>query len=197
MAKDKLTLPKPVVVEGKYDKIRLSNIIESPVILLGGFSAFNDPSVLQALKTLGKDGLFLLTDPDSAGTFIRGRLRTLLPGVELTDIYPPRRTGKDNRRNHISKEGVLGVESIDDSALRELLAPYACKREKRAPFLTPPRAYSYGISGGVNSSAFRNALCRKLGLPPTVSTGSLIRYINENLTEEVYASLVSELKNGK
>ncbi len=191
MAKDKLILKYPVVVEGKYDKTRLVNFIDSQIIVLGGFSSFNDKNTLQLIKNSGKNGIILLTDPDKAGTFIRGRLKTLLQDINIINVYPPVIIGSDSRRNHVCKDGVLGVESIDDDALYELLKPYEQKTLSEAtPFLTPTRCFEDGLTGKPGSTDKRVYLCKKLGLPETVSLKMLAEHINRSIKEERYKELL-------
>ena len=191
MARNKLKLRYPVVVEGKYDKTRLANIIDSQIIVLGGFSSFNDKKTLQFIKSCGKDGIILLTDPDKAGTFIRGKLRSLMQDVKIINVYPPVITGSDSRRNHVCKDGVLGVESIDDGILYDLLEPYAQEAiREAAPFLTPARCFEDGITGRPDSAAKRRYLCKKLGVPETVSAKMLTEYINRNISEDNYKELL-------
>ena len=192
MAKDKLILRYPVAVEGKYDKIRLSNVIGSQIIVLNGFSAFNDENTIKTLKKSAPDGLILLTDPDKAGTFMRGKLKGLLQGINVINVYAPTVRGNDSRRNHVCKDGVLGVESIDENVLYGLLLPYAVTDggKKRVPFLTPARAYADGLSGNEKSAKKRGYICEKLDLPRTISAKMLFEHINLNVGEDEYIKLL-------
>lgn len=193
MPKDKLELLYPVAVEGKYDKIRLSNVVSSPIIVLNGFSAFKSDETLSLLKAYGKEGIILLTDPDNAGTFIRGKLKSLLGGVKIFNVYAPAVIGADSRRNHVCKEGVLGVESTDEQTLYDLLLPFShTKRREKQAFLTPGRAYADKLTGCSGSSDLRTSLCAVLGLPGNISAKALIEYINDNLTEPEYVSVLEK-----
>ena len=193
MPKDKLELLYPVAVEGKYDKIRLSNVVSSPIIVLNGFSAFKSDETLSLLKAYGKEGIILLTDPDNAGTFIRGKLKSLLGGVKIFNIYAPAIIGADSRRNHVCKEGVLGVESTDEQTLYDLLLPFShTKRREKPAFLTPGRVYADKLNGCSGSSDLRTSLCAVLGLPGNISAKALIEYINDNLTEPEYVSALEK-----
>lgn len=198
MAKDKLNLKYPVVVEGKYDKTRLANFIDSQIIVLGGFSSFKNKNTLQLIKNSGKNGIILLTDPDKAGTFIRGRLKTLLQDINIINVYPPVFIGSDSRRNHVCKDGVLGVESIDDDTLYELLKPYEQKTLSEAtPFLTPTRCFEDGLTGKPGSTDKRVYLCKKLRLPETVSLKMLAEHINRSIKEERYKELLKSYNEEK
>jgi ribonuclease M5 len=189
MQRSKLKLSYPVVVEGKYDKIRVANVVSSPIIVLNGFSAFNSAETISLLKASGKEGLILLTDPDNAGTFIRGKLKTLLGNIRIINVYAPAVVGSDSRRNHVCKEGVLGVESTDEDTLYNLLLPYSLpENNEKAAFLTPARAYADKLTGSAGSAALRASLCAVLGIPKNISAKALMEYINENLTEPEYIS---------
>ena len=194
MRKDRLTLLYPVAVEGKYDKARVSNVIDSPIIVLGGFSAFNDTETLKLIKTLGKNGVILLTDPDKAGTFIRGKLKTLLGDVELINVYAPPVKGTDSRRNHVCKDGILGVESTDEQIIYDLLLPYSKPKENKRVFLDSVRAYADGIAGKPNSAELRRRICDKLSLPRSLSSKMLTEHINGNLSEREYVSLLEQCR---
>ncbi|MDD4125249.1 MAG: DUF4093 domain-containing protein [Eubacteriales bacterium] len=190
MERAKIKLIYPLVVEGKYDKIKLACIVSSPIITLDGFSAFNNAEKKSELIAFGKrGGLIILTDSDKAGTFIRGKLKGLLPGCELINIYAPAVAGKDPRRNHTNKEGILGVESLDCDILYELLKPLRDQIHFER-YLTRQRAYADGICGCRDSVAARKALCRALSLPESISAQSLIEYINSFVSEDEYSILI-------
>ncbi len=188
---NKLNLKYPLVVEGKYDKIKLAEIVASPIIVLNGFSAFNSADKLTEIRAFGGGGLIILTDSDSAGTFIRGRLKTLLPGIKLINIFAPALKGRDTRRNHTNKEGLLGVESADIGVLRKLLEPLQSETPDNG-FLTRQRAYIDGLCGGAGSYSKRRVLCRRLSLPEGISASLLIDYINRFVNEDEYLSYINE-----
>ena len=195
METDKLMLKYPLVVEGKYDKIKLANIISSPIIPLGGFSAFNSAEKQDELRAFGKSGgLIVLTDSDKAGTFIRGRLKGLLPDCELINVFAPAIKGIDARRNHTNKEGVLGVESLDSGILYELLKPLQ-SYVSTGFYLTRQRAYADGLCGGRDSSSVRKSLCQILSLPESISASLLIKYINNFVKEDEYLLFIRTLPN--
>ncbi|MGI6716722.1 MAG: toprim domain-containing protein [Eubacteriales bacterium] len=197
MENAKLKLKYPLVVEGKYDKIRLSSFIKSPIITLGGFSAFNSKDKLTELATFGKSGgLIILTDSDKAGTFIRGKLKGLLPGVKLINVYAPAIYGRDSRRNHTNKEGILGVESLDNGVLYRILQPFESEINKN-DYLTKQRAYQDGLSGRANSTNLRKKLCSLLSLPEGLSAAMLIDYINCFVSEDEYKTLLDKVKEDK
>ena len=192
MERKTLDLILPTVVEGKYDKIRLSSFVTSPIITLGGFSAFRNKEKIEELRTFGKNGLILLTDSDKAGVFIRGKLKGLLGDIKLINVYTPVIKGSDSRRNHVVKDGVLGVESVGCDILYDLLSPFA-RDEAKVPFLTKSGAYDDGICGKANSSVIRKELCRVFGLPETISANMLIEYVNTFVDESDYRQTLQNI----
>lgn len=192
MERKTLDLVHPIVVEGKYDKIRLSSFVTSPVIILGGFSAFNNKEKLAELKTFGKNGLIILTDSDKAGVFIRGKLKGLLGDIKLINVYTPVIRGSDSRRNHVVKDGVLGVESVECGILYKLLLPFV-RDNTKIPFLTKNGAYDDGICGKASSSILRKELCRAFGLPETISANMLIEYVNTFVDEADYRQTLQNI----
>ena len=178
-ASGRLRLCCPVVVEGKYDKIRLANLVETPIIALNGFAVFKDKEKQALLRRCACDrGLLLLTDSDRAGQFLRGRLKGLLPpGAKIRNVYVPAVVGKEPRKRKRSADGLLGVEGIDDGTLRALLAPFEAED---AVFggISREEWYADGFSGGQNSAEKRKKLAEALGLPATLTSGGLLDAVN-------------------
>ncbi len=155
---EKLRIALPVVVEGKYDKIKLDSVIDATVLTTGGFGIFNSAEKKALIRRLCKDGVILLCDSDGAGKVIRGYLKGILPPERVYDLYLPKIAGKEKRKRVGSKEGTLGVEGMDADLLRALFAPYATDAlPSRAP-ITKADFYAYGLSGGANAAALRDAL---------------------------------------
>ena len=185
----KLSLEYPVVVEGKYDKIKLDAIVATPIITLDGFSFFNDKKKQQLFRKYAENGIIILTDSDRAGAFIRSKLRGYTKGT-IINVYAPSVIGKEKRKSVSSKDGLLGVEGIDVKTLRTLLAPYEC-REKTAPYLTKARMYADGLSGGENSSLLRHTVALLLGLPANLSPNAFAEAINTMIPEDEYLKALS------
>lgn len=185
---NKMKLRCPVVVEGKYDKIRLSNLVETPIIVLGGFSVFNDAQKKALLRRIcAENGLILLADSDRAGTFIRSKLRGILIEGKVYQVYTPQFAGKERRKDAPSADGLLGVEGIDCDTLRALLAPYEVGAEERAlAGITKAMWYADGFSGGEGSAERRRQLAKMLDLPDNLSSGALLEAVNLTCTVETY-----------
>lgn len=185
----KLSLEYPVVVEGKYDKIKLDAIVATPIITLDGFSFFNDKKKQQLFRKYAENGIIILTDSDRAGAFIRSKLRGYTKGT-IINVYSPSVIGKEKRKSVSSKDGLLGVEGIDVKTLRTLLTPYE-GREKTAPYLTKARMYADGLSGGENSSLLRHTVELLLGLPANLSPNAFAEAINTMIPEDEYLKALS------
>lgn len=190
--KPKLRLRCPVAVEGKYDKIRLANIVETPILVLGGFSVFNDGEKKALLRRIcAESGLILLTDSDRAGAFLRAKLKGMLPADEsagkLYQVYAPMREGKEARKKAPSADGLLGVEGIDDETLYALLAPFANEgAEPMGANISKAQWYADGFSGGEGSAEKRRKLAGALDLPENLSSGALLEAINLLCSGEAY-----------
>lgn len=129
-----LKTDKVIVVEGKYDAIRLANIVDAAILRTEGFGVFKDKEKQELLRTLAeKRGLLVLTDGDSAGMLIRNHIRGLVPAEQITDVYIPDLYGKEKRKAKPSKEGKLGVEGIPDDILIEALKRPASPKRAMCP----------------------------------------------------------------
>ena len=173
---EKIKLRQAVVVEGKYDKINLSSLIDGVIITTDGFGVFNNQEIIRLIKFYaGTSGIVILTDSDTAGRQIRGRIKSLVDNASITNVYCPIVYGKEKRKTKPSKEGMLGVEGIDPSALRKafeeagLMGDEIISREK----VTKGDMIQVGLSGAADSSLRRKELARALGLPEELSSAAL------------------------
>lgn len=170
----KLRIALPVVVEGKYDKIKLDSVIDATVLTTGGFGIFNSAEKKALIRRLCKDGVILLCDSDGAGKVIRGYLKGILPPERVYDLYIPKIAGKERRKRVGSKEGTLGVEGMDADLLRALFAPYAADGVPTRTPLTKADFYAFGLSGGANAAALRDALAAQFDLPGGMTANALL-----------------------
>ena len=193
-----LKTDKVIVVEGKYDAIRLANIVDAAILRTEGFGVFRDKEKQELLRTLAeKRGLLVLTDGDSAGMLIRNHIRGLVPAEQITDVYIPDLYGKEKRKAKPSKEGKLGVEGIPDDILIEALKKAGVTEEGDVPsdsrnerLITRMDFYRDGLAGGPNSKAKRLALQEALGLPERMTGKQLLRIINMMVSYDEYRALV-------
>lgn len=192
---EKLSLMFPVIVEGRYDKAKVSGIVSSMVIALDGFSVFNNVEKQMLLKRLSREkGVILLTDSDRAGNFIRSKLKGILQG-EIYNVYTPAIAGKERRKKQFSKDGLIGVEGVDSNVLRSLLQPFSNSDFKSAGNITKTRFYNDGFSGKDNSSERRLKLAKLLSFPETLSSKALLEAINLLITDEEYEAAVKRIDN--
>lgn len=183
-----------IVVEGRYDKNALSQVVDAAIVEVGGFAVFNDREKTAYLRALAeKRGLILLTDPDGAGFVIRGHLKGVLPPDRLKQAYIPDIPGKERRKKRPGKEGKLGVEGMPPNvllaALRRAGATFEGEGEAPAPaHITKADLLDKGLIGP-NSTARRAALQQRLGLPARLTANGLLEALTLLLTREEFDAL--------
>lgn len=191
-----IKLKQAVIVEGKYDKIRLESLIDATIIQTDGFAIFKDKEKQRLIRRLAeKNGILILTDSDSAGFKIRSFLGGSLPKETVTHAYIPDVLGKEKRKDAPSKEGKIGVEGMRTQALVDALAKAGVLYEE----VEQPRKkvemidlFEDGLSGGNNSQAKKAILLRYLGLPERLSTSSFLQLINTFMSYDEYKSAVAQ-----
>ncbi len=194
MNDERLQIPYPVIVEGRYDKLRLESVIAAQILTTDGFGVFNKQEKTKLFRALAsKSPLIVLTDSDGAGKLIRSHLTSVIPKDRLIHLYVPRIEGMEKRKKEPSAEGILGVEGMERTLLRELFAPYvyadAAKRLTENP-LCKADLYEDGLTGGSDSAAKRDALAAKLGLPPHMTPNALLAALRMLCTYDEYLALV-------
>ena len=190
-----IRVKEAIVVEGKYDKIKLSSLVEGVIIETGGFGIFKDKERLAYLRSLAqKRGLIVLTDSDGAGFLIRGKLSSSIPPERIKHAYIPDILGKERRKASPSKEGKLGVEGMELSVLREALERAGATVEDAPPKDAPasPPLTRLDLTGKPDSAARRRALQRRLGLPERLSSKGLFQALNTLYTREELLSALEE-----
>ena len=198
MSEEKPCLDRPILVEGKYDKIKLDSLFDGLVLTCEGFSLFRRQDKQAFLRRLASDkGLIVLTDPDGGGTQIRSFLRGILPKEQVIHLYVPRIEGKEARKKTASRSGTLGVEGMESELLRRLLAPYTVGEKKDAAAsyeeVTKATLYADGLSGKADSAAHRASLCLSLDLPADLSANALLEILNLLGGMAFYRKALSEL----
>ncbi len=175
---EKLKVSLPIIVEGKYDKIKLDSILDANILTTGGFAIFNSDEKKALIKRLCKNGVILLCDSDGAGKVIRSYIKSLLPSDKVYNLYIPKIEGKEKRKREGSKEGTLGVEGMDAALLRSLFERFSDNSTVRGVKITKRDFYLYGLSGGENSSAARDRLAALYDLPSGMSANALLDALN-------------------
>ena len=193
---EKIKLTEAVIVEGKYDKIKLSNILDAFIIETNGFAIFKDKSKLSFIKKLAKErGIIILTYSDHAGFMIRNYISSGVPKEQIKNVYIPDIFGKEKRKDTPSKEGKLGVEGMTKEVILVSLEKAGVSSTSSVcdnP-ITTVDFYDLGLTGGANSKAKRKAVCKALDLPEFLSTSSLISCINNFMTKEEFFALCQNL----
>lgn len=183
----KLKIKEAIVVEGKYDQIKLSRLFDTLVIPTNGFDIYKNKNKLNMLKQLAeKNGIIILTDSDSAGFRIRNHLRNCLGDVCVKNAYIPEIEGKEKRKDAPSKEGLLGVEGISDELIIQAVMSQTQQVEKSDDKITKTDFFELGLTGGADSAEKRAKLCKKLGLPVKISANQLISALNNLYTKEEF-----------
>ena len=189
---EKAHISYPIIVEGKYDKIRLSSLFDAHIITTDGFRIFNKKEKMALIRALAVNSkIIVLTDSDGAGKLIRSHLSGALPKDRLIQLYIPRVEGKERRKDAPSAEGTLGVEGMKNDTLFNILLPYA---DDGAPIeenrLSKTDLYIDGLTGGENSRKKRDALAVSLGLPPGMTPNALLEALKLICPYEKYLTLV-------
>ena len=193
---EKIKLSQAVIVEGKYDKIKLSNILDAFIIETNGFGIFKDKEKLSFIKRLARErGIIILTDSDHAGFMIRNYISSGVPKEQIINVYIPDIFGKEKRKTEPSKEGKLGVEGMSSQVILRALdrAGVTSAKSLCENPVTTVDFYDLGLTGGVGSKAKRKALCSALDLPEFLSVGSLISCINNAMTKEEFYILCNNI----
>lgn len=186
-----------IVVEGRYDKNTLLQVVDAVVIETAGFGIFNDTQKQKLLRAMAeKRGLVVLTDPDGAGFVIRNFIKSCVPGEQLKQAYVPDIRGKEKRKAKPSKEGKLGVEGMRAEILLHALRRAGATFEgtETAHFakkVTKADLYRLGLSGRERSAEKRAALIRELDLPEHLSADALLDVINAIMSREDFFSRVA------
>ena len=185
----------PIIVEGKYDKIKLDSLVDATIITTGGFEIFNSQEKELLLKRLcEKDKVILLTDSDGGGHLIRSHIKTILPPDKVINLYIPRVEGKEKRKKNASKEGILGVEGIEKEKLLQILAPFSdTSPTKIYGGITKSDLYRYGLSGREDSSQRRKAVLESLDLPSNLSPNAMLSALNILYSKEEFESKLTAL----
>ena len=190
---EKLKIDMPVIVEGKYDQIKLDSVLDANVIPTRGFGVFKSPEMREFLTKLAqRTKIIVLTDSDGAGRVIRNHLRSFLPPESMINLYIPDIKGKEKRKAAPSKAGTLGVEGMSAELLRQLFAPYAADADtpSNRGGITKADLYDDGLLGGTESKSKRYELAKKLSLPKELSANAFLEALNMLLNYEEYKELL-------
>ena len=192
---EKLKLKYPVIVEGKYDRLRLLSVAEGQILTTDGFGVFKKKEKLALFRALAeKSPIIVLTDPDGAGKLIRAHIGSAIPPERLIPLYVPQIKGVERRKAAPSAAGVLGVEGQERALLRELLAPFAEDGQGAAENpLCKVDLFEDRLTGCADAAARRDRLCAMLGLPADMTPNALLAALRVILSYEEYKAAVAAL----
>lgn len=194
-----LHIKETIVVEGKYDKEKLKKITDAPIICTGGFTLYTNKNIIKSICRMAeKTGVIILTDSDSAGFRIRNYIKQCVGNRgTVKHAYIPTVKGKERRKEKAGKEGLLGVEGIDEEFLTEILSRVTsvddAPEPQRGKFLTSAMFYDDGFSGKDGSSEKRLLLAKLLDLPKRISPKAMIDIINKAYSLEEYQTAVDKI----
>lgn len=196
-----ITIKQAVIVEGKYDKIKLSSIIDAVIIETGGFSIFKNEEQLKLIRALAETtGILILTDSDRAGFQIRSFIKGAVQKGTVLDAYIPDVLGKEKRKTVASKEGKLGVEGVSKQAILEALEQAgvtAAESDSPREYITKADLFADGLTGAPNSAELRRRLLKSLRLPERLSTTAMLDVINAAVPLQRYREAVALLQSNK
>ena len=193
-----LEIREAIVVEGRYDKNTLSQIVDAPILETSGFGIFKDKEQMSLLRRVAeRRGLIVFTDSDGAGFVIRNHIKSSIPARYLKHAYIPDIYGKERRKSAPGKEGKLGVEGVSPDilidALRRAGATIEGEETVKRQGITKQDLMAWGLSGGANSAQKRQLILRRLGLPQHMSTNAMLQALNLLCTPEELADMLESL----
>lgn len=191
-----ISVKQAIIVEGKYDKIKLSSIVDGVIIATDGFRIFNDSEKCALIRFFAeKTGIIILTDSDVAGFKIRTHIKSFVNGDNIINVYIPDIFGKEKRKLKPSKEGKLGVEGMNSEILLASLERAGVFNEIKDTTNNIQKIdfYEDGLFGKNNSNEKRTKLIKMLNLPELLTTNSLLEVINAMMTKDEYKKIIKKL----
>ena len=194
-----IKIKEAVIVEGRYDKIKLSSLIDAPIIETNGFRVFSDKEKQNHIKKIADArGILVMTDSDSAGFVIRNFLKGVVDKSKVKHCYIPQIEGKEKRKAQSGKEGLLGVEGVSDDviidAIRKSGATIIGENSTAKKEITKSDLLSLGLTGTENAQKNRNMLLKRLRLPTYLTTNAMLTALNCLYSFEELKSLLDEIK---
>ena len=189
-------IKEAIVVEGRYDKNTLSQIVDAPILETNGFGIFKDKAQMKLLRQVAeKRGLIVFTDDDGAGFVIRNHIKSAIPGKYLKHAYTPDVFGKERRKATPGKEGKLGVEGMRPEIIIDALKKAGATIEGEQILsqnqITKQDLMDLGLSGGADASTKRLALLKKLGFPERMSANAMLQALNLLYTLEELTAIMN------
>lgn len=198
-SQNRIKIKETIIVEGKYDKMRLSPLFDANIIELGGFQIYNNKDRLALIRRIAdKNGIIILTDSDSAGFRLRHYLSSAIPKASIKNVFIPDVSGKEKRKAKPGKENLIGVEGMTTEVLISAFKKSGIDVENGSFERTEPFSKSFlyeaGLSGGENSSELRKKLCEHYSLPKMLTANSLAEILPIITTKAELLSALEKLK---
>lgn len=195
-----IPLSMPIIVEGKYDKIKLSSIFDAVIITTDGFRVFKDKDKVKLIRRLAEqNGIIVLTDSDSAGGIIRSYLKNIVSDDKIYHVFLPRIKGKERRKARPSSEGLLGVEGVEKDIILKAFERFIPQNNDN--FVSPKEEITtaflmeMGLSGRANSKQRRLFLADKLDLPYAMSTSTFKKILETITTKAQIEKIMLDFKD--
>lgn len=193
-----LKIREAIVVEGRYDKNTLSQVVDAPIFMTNGFGIMKDKAQLELLRQVAqRRGLIVFTDADGAGFVIRNFLKGAIPAQQLKHAYIPDVYGKERRKSAPGKEGKLGVEGMPPEVIKDCLSRAGATIEGEGSLapsmqITKQDFANLGLSGGLSSSQKRKKILKVMNMPEHMSSNAMLQAVNLLYTKEEFVRLVME-----
>lgn len=193
-----IKIKEAIIVEGKYDKIKLKNLVDAPIIETNGFRVFSDKEKQSLIRRIANvRGILIMTDSDGAGFVIRNFLKGTVPADKIKNCYIPQLEGKEKRKSQKSREGLLGVEGMSDEviidAIRRSGATVLGEEGLTVCEITKSDLFALGLTGGKNSATNRQKLLKSLNMPVYLSSNAMLTALNCLYSLEDLKSFLKEL----
>lgn len=190
-------IKQAIIVEGKYDKIKLNEVVDAIIITTNGFQIYKDKEKLEFIRYLAqKSGIIILTDSDTSGFKIRNFIKSAVKSGNIINVYIPDIYGKEKRKLVPSKEGKLGVEGIDCKLIEQAFIKSGVdlldKKQVRGDTITKADLFELGLTGKCNSTVRRKLLLKFLNLPELLSSNSMLEIINTMMDRTQFINLIKD-----
>ena len=191
-----IELSQVVIVEGKYDKIKLSSFIDATIITTEGFGIFKNREKKKYIRRLAEEnGIIILTDSDRAGQIIRNHIKSFINNGKIYNVYIPQIFGKEKRKAVPSKEGTIGVEGMEKDVIIKALEKAGVFQEKRKfGGITNIDLMEAGLIGKPNSKLNRKKFLKHFNLPDFLSSKQLLEFLNTSFTKKEFEEQILILK---
>ena len=196
-----IKLDMPVIVEGKYDKITLENVVDALIITTDGFSIFKNKEKCRMIRLLAqKNGVVVITDSDHAGNQIRAFIKNIVGDSKIINVYIPQLSGKEKRKAHSSAQGFLGVEGMSVAVLENALKKSGVCGKDLPPDrrkITKTDMFAAGLSGVENSGENRKSFLKRVDLPVDLSPNAMLDILNTIMTFEEFCEVTKSWRNSQ